>query len=118
MHLGGCHATIFLLGTGALTDCPGEQLEPMQVSFLISFPNTTEGWSQRCLQTYLERCHKCKCGLANAHLAFVADPTHPVVSNHQVVNSCCVHAMCVCRTVCTYMYVCFICVCLLCFVCV
>jgi hypothetical protein len=63
-YLDGCHSTIFLLGSGALTTSPG--------------------WTQQCLESYLRSCRRCRSGLANHHLAVVADPSHPLLASGQV----------------------------------
>ncbi|CAI8044000.1 hypothetical protein GBAR_LOCUS24421 [Geodia barretti] len=64
VYLDGCHSTIFLLGSGALTTSPG--------------------WTQQCLDSYLRSCRRCRSGLANHHLAVVADPSHPLLASGQV----------------------------------
>lgn len=40
------------------------------------------GWSGQCIQVYMQQCQKCISGLANTHIAIVADPT--LISKHKV----------------------------------
>ena len=45
------------------------------------------GWIKQCINTYLERYRRCRCGLANSFVALVCDPMHPALSRRQVCGS-------------------------------